>query len=32
MTTGDLTLAVFLAICRDIALIVFAVVYVIHTL
>lgn len=31
MTRGDLTLAALLAILRDIALIVFVVVYVIHT-
>lgn len=31
MAQGDLTLAGFLALCRDIALIVLAVVYVIHT-
>jgi hypothetical protein len=31
MPRGDLTLAGFLALCRDIALIVFVVVYVIHT-
>jgi hypothetical protein len=31
MVRGDLSLAGFLALCRDIALIVFVIVYVVHT-